>query len=95
MHFDEPVYSTWGNGNIAIRKGDWRYIRYFDQKEELYYHKNDPNEWRNLANNSSCDSIKESLKNMLPIKEAATVYDFVRPWSLVGSDRNKAMKFVK
>lgn len=95
VNFDEPVYSTWGNGNIAIRKGDWRYIRYFDQKEELYNRKNDPNEWLNLANNPNFARKKQSLKKMLPNKEAATVYDFVQPWSLVGSDRIKAKEFAK
>ena len=32
--FEKPVYCTWGNGNISVRKDDWRYIRYFDKKEE-------------------------------------------------------------
>ncbi|MCH7226228.1 sulfatase [Haloferula sp. A504] len=41
--------STLGQGNHAIRDERWRYIRYAGGGEELYDHRNDPNEWKNLA----------------------------------------------
>jgi len=37
------------NQIYSYRTRDWRYVRYPDQSEELYHHKNDPNEWHNLA----------------------------------------------
>ena len=32
-----------------MRSERWRYIRYADGSEELYDHRRDPHEWRNLA----------------------------------------------
>ena len=44
-----PALTTGDRGNHAIRSEHWRYIRYADGSEELYDHRNDPNEWHNLA----------------------------------------------
>ena len=38
-----------GAHHYSIRSKDYRYIRYNNGKEELYDHRNDPNEWNNLA----------------------------------------------
>ena len=62
----EPAISIYGEANTSIRSKDWRYIRYDDGSEELYYHKNDPNEWTNEADNPEYASIKEELSKFIP-----------------------------
>lgn len=54
----------------AIQFQQWRYILYGDGSEELYNHKEDPNEWTNLAGNpetrTKYASLIEKLKVQLP-----------------------------
>ncbi|MEM1293757.1 MAG: sulfatase [Verrucomicrobiota bacterium] len=61
-----PVISSYGENNTAIRTERWRYIRYEDGSEELYDHKNDPNEWTNLASNPERAETKQRLARMIP-----------------------------
>ena len=61
-----PAISSYGNANTSIRTNHWRYIRYEDGSEELYDHRNDPNEWFNLADKSDFLKIKNKLINMIP-----------------------------
>ncbi|MBI9018293.1 MAG: sulfatase [Phycisphaerae bacterium] len=58
--------TTYGRNNHAIRSEHYRYIRYEDGSEELYDHRNDANEWHNLASNQKYLQIKEKLKAQLP-----------------------------
>lgn len=51
--------------NYSLRSKDYRYTRYENGAEELYNHKNDPNEWDNLAKNSDYKAIKESFSKKL------------------------------
>lgn len=62
----EPVICSYGAGNTAIRTERWRYIRYEDGSEELYDHSIDPNEWKNLAKESSFQQVKDRLIAMIP-----------------------------
>ena len=39
--------------SYSLRAKDWRYIRYENGKEELYFTKDDPHEWTNLADDSA------------------------------------------
>lgn len=50
----------------AIINQDWRYIHYADGGEELYAVRSDPNEWTNLAQNPSFDSVKARLAAEAP-----------------------------
>jgi hypothetical protein len=60
-------------GNHAVRTKDWRYIRYADGSEELYDHRNDPNEWTNLAKlPAHAETIRE-LARWLPSRNAPAV----------------------
>lgn len=54
---------TWyaDEGNFSVRDKSWRYIHYSDGTEELYDHRNDPNEWHNLANDDAYSEIIEAL----------------------------------
>ncbi|WP_168441906.1 sulfatase [Pontiella desulfatans] len=47
--------------HLSIRTKDWRYTRYEGGGEELYDHRNDPNEWNNLAHHPEYDAIKVKL----------------------------------
>ena len=66
---DNPAISSLGPNYHAIRDQQYRYISYGDGQEELYDHASDPEEWINLANNTSYFEIKEKLKAHIP-KEA-------------------------
>jgi arylsulfatase A-like enzyme len=54
--------STVAGQNFSYRTVDWRYIRYNDQSEELYDHRNDPYEWNNLAADSSYQDVLSQLR---------------------------------
>ncbi|MBS2211280.1 sulfatase [Carboxylicivirga mesophila] len=47
--------------HYSYRTKDWRYIRYADGTEELYHHKNDPHEWKNLVDDNKYKMVKLSL----------------------------------
>jgi len=47
--WDRPTITTFGRNNHAVRSEHWRYIRYANGSQELYDHRTDPNEWRNVA----------------------------------------------
>jgi arylsulfatase A-like enzyme len=58
-----PALMTYGRGNHAVRSERWRYIRYADGSEELYDHRDDPNEWTNLANGRATTSGRAALED--------------------------------
>lgn len=66
----EPAITTWHYNNHAVRGPRWRYIRYRDGSEELYNHKDDPNEHVNQGANPRYAKIKERFKRYLPTKNA-------------------------
>lgn len=47
--WNRPAVIEYQRGNAAVRSSRYRYIRYRSGSEELYDHKTDPNEWRNLT----------------------------------------------
>lgn len=55
-----PVLMTWGEGNHSMRSGHWRLTKYADDTLELYDHRTDPYEWRNLAGDPNyLNSLRE------------------------------------
>ena len=54
--------STVAGQNFSYRTVDWRYIRYSDQSEELYDHRNDPYEWNNLASDPAYKEMLSELR---------------------------------
>jgi arylsulfatase A-like enzyme len=62
----QPAITTHNQGNHAIRTRNWRYIRYADGSEELYDHRVDPNEWRNLAKDEKHVQTLRELATWLP-----------------------------
>lgn len=68
--WDHAAITTHGKDNHAVRTEFYRYIRYADGKEELYDHRNDPNEWTNLAEDDQYKDLKQDLRILLPQKNA-------------------------
>ena len=69
----QPQLSVYGRGNYAVIDQRYRYIRYADGSEELYDHKSDPMEWRNLAGDAGTDAVKQRLAAYIPEAQAAEI----------------------
>ena len=61
---------TYLEGNHAVRRGKWLYIRYHDGTEELYDRDSDPGEYANLASEDGLRSVKQALRQLLPKRDA-------------------------
>lgn len=70
MNTGRKLVTTIGPGNSTVRTERWRYILYKDGSQELYDHKNDPNEWTNLTGNPEhaaiISELRESLRSETP-----------------------------
>jgi arylsulfatase A-like enzyme len=66
--WEQPVLTTFGFKNHAVRDEGWRYIRYANGDEELYDETRDPNEWTNLAGKPEFAAKKAELARFLPAK---------------------------
>ncbi len=72
-NWERSALTTHLFGNHAVRSEHWRYIRYADGGEELYDHRNDPNEWTNLAGDPQyADTIRGHVR-WLPAHNAEPV----------------------
>lgn len=65
-----PALIEFKRGNAAVRSDRYRYIRYQNGDEELYDHKTDPNEWRNLAAVDRYSPVIKNLSRWIPKKWA-------------------------
>jgi len=88
----KPAISSWGRGNYSVRTKDWRLIRYFDGKQELYHSREDQQEWHNLANKPEHQGKLKELSEMLPIAEVATVENYISNWGIFGADKQRLKK---
>jgi arylsulfatase A-like enzyme len=61
-----PVITTYDYGSYSVRWDQWHYIRYVDDSEELYDLDKDPEEWSNLAGDSSYAEVKARLITAIP-----------------------------
>lgn len=57
--------TTKGQGNHTLRSEDYRYIVYSDGVEELYDHRVDPMEWKNIAGDKANKKIIENFRKEL------------------------------
>ena len=62
---NRAVVTMFDPGNVSLRTDHWRLIRYADGSEEIYDHREDPNEWDNLANMEKYAKQRESLNRIL------------------------------
>ena len=67
---ERPAITSSYFGNHAIRSRDWRLIVYADGAKELYDHRNDPDEFHNLAHDPAHRAIQDQLVRWLPQKAA-------------------------
>mgnify|MGYP005838535341 CR=1 FL=1 len=74
-HWPHATVTTFGPGNHAVRSRHHRYIRYADGSEELYDHRTDPHETRNLADEPDAPAVIASLRPALPTRNAPLVPD--------------------
>jgi choline-sulfatase len=65
-----PAVTTHNQGNHAVRSERWRYIRYADGSEELYDHRDDPDEWTNLAKDPRLAEVIREHARWLPAMDA-------------------------
>ncbi|MCI0655172.1 MAG: sulfatase-like hydrolase/transferase [Methylococcaceae bacterium] len=61
-----PPITTWEKGNHAVRRGAWRYIQYRTGETELYDHRNDPDEYVNLARSPEYAAVQADLQRFVP-----------------------------
>ena len=67
---DRPAITSSYYGNHSVRSRDWRLVVYEDGAEELYDHRADSDEFRNLAGDPGHQAIRDELARWLP-KNAA------------------------
>lgn len=67
LPWDYPAITTYDYDEFSIRTEDFRYIRYIDGGEELYDHRNDPEEWTNVADDPEYASAKSEMQAMIPV----------------------------
>jgi arylsulfatase A-like enzyme len=63
---ERPAITSSYFGNHSIRSRDWRLVVYKDGAEELYDHRNDPDEFRNLAGDPAHNARRDQLARWLP-----------------------------
>jgi arylsulfatase A-like enzyme len=66
-----PAVVTYLPGNNSVVLDHWNYIRYADGSEELYDHRSDPAEYRNLIKEPAASAIVAQLRPHLPKPAAA------------------------
>ena len=66
LSWDEVAFTTAKFGNYAVRDGHFRYIRYLEGGEELYDHRSDPNEWKNLAGDPAYAETLGAMRAKVP-----------------------------
>nr|WP_271872738.1 sulfatase [Rubripirellula sp.] len=67
---EHPAITSSYAGNHSIRNRDWRLVVYEDGAEELYDHRNDPDEFHNLADQSEYKVIRDELARWVPQESA-------------------------
>lgn len=61
-----PAVVTYEPRNNAVVLGEWNYIHYENGEEELYNHKKDPQEFKNLAKIKKYKKVIKKLRKYLP-----------------------------
>lgn len=74
LEVTRPAVCTKSRGNHAVITNDWRYIRYSDNKKELYDLSNDPSEWTNLAEAVAYADVISELDAWLPSLRSEAEY---------------------
>lgn len=75
--WDRIALTTLKRHDHAVRSEHYRYIRYRDGSEELYDHRDDPMETRNVARQASYRQVARSLAREIPSRAGRRR----RPWA--------------
>ncbi|BDS07547.1 hypothetical protein NT6N_25870 [Oceaniferula spumae] len=59
-----PAFTFKNTGHRSVQFGPYRYIQYEDGSMELYDHRSDPNEWKNLAKSPEKQQVVKRLQAM-------------------------------
>ena len=62
---DRAVVTTFDKGNVSVGTQHWRFVQYADGSRELYDHRSDPHEWKNLAGNPEYAAFEKRLVAMI------------------------------
>lgn len=65
-HWNHAAVTTWGFKNHSVATDRFRFIQYEDGSEELYDHRDDPNEWHNIADIPGNEHLLQELRGRLP-----------------------------
>lgn len=68
--WDHTTVTTYGKDNHAVQTRRYRFYQYENGAQELYDHRQDPNEWTNLAGQTEMRPIIDRLKAQLPTVNA-------------------------
>ncbi len=71
--WEKPSITYFGKGWISIRSENFRYLFYPDGSEELYDHRTDIWELKNIAGDSNFNEIKSHLKSFVPAEMAESI----------------------
>lgn len=58
--------TSFGPGNYAIVSEQYRFIQYDDGSEELYDHRTDPHEWRNIVSDPTYSEVVSQHRQAIP-----------------------------
>lgn len=64
--WEYPAITTYDYDEFSVRTENFRYIRYIDGGEELYDHRNDPEEWINRAYDPEYAATKAEMAALIP-----------------------------
>lgn len=68
-----PIITTFWVNNHAVRSRHFRYIRYDNGEEELYDHREDPDELNNLAGEPAYRHVINELRSYIPKNNAEPI----------------------
>ena len=71
--WDRPILTTYCPNNHSLRSTFWHYIRYADGSEELYDHRVDPHEFRNVAGKPEHGALLDEFRRELPTTNVAPI----------------------
>ncbi|BDD12006.1 choline-sulfatase (plasmid) [Fulvitalea axinellae] len=69
-NWNHVAITSYGKGNTAITDERYKLIRYEDGSSELYDHKKDPNEWKNVAQEPDYAQTLKRLEKHIPAQQA-------------------------
>jgi arylsulfatase A-like enzyme len=64
--WDYPAITTYDFSEFSVRTKRWRYTVLIDGSEELYDHRQDPEEWTNLADDPGYRDVARRLRRHIP-----------------------------